>query len=132
MTIVGCDFHPSWQQIALLDTEAGEVRECKIVNGNGEAERFYRQLPSPALIGVQACRNSQWLVDTLQGLEHEVDWRSGPNSSQLRAQAEDGPARCGPHSEVVDGILAPSKVMRLAVLTAPIGGSNITSYVNMA
>jgi hypothetical protein len=48
--------------------ETGEVRECKLVNGNGEAERFYRQLPSPALIGVEACGNSQWFVDRL-GLE---------------------------------------------------------------
>lgn len=55
MTIVGCDFHPSWQQIAVFDTETGEVKEYKVVNGNGEADRFYRQLSSPALIGVEAC-----------------------------------------------------------------------------
>jgi len=45
MTIVGCDFHPGWQQIAVLDIKTGEVRELKLSNGNGEAERFYRQLP---------------------------------------------------------------------------------------
>jgi len=67
MTIVGCDFHPSWQQIAILDMETGEVRECKLVNGNGEAERFYQQLPSPTLIGVEACGNSQWFVDRCSG-----------------------------------------------------------------
>ena len=72
MTIVGCDFHPSWQQIAILDMETGEVRECKLVNGNGEAERFYRQLPCPTLIGIEACGNSQWFVDLLQQLGHEV------------------------------------------------------------
>jgi transposase len=82
MTIVGCDFHPSWQQIAVLDTETGEVRECKLVNGNGEAERFYRQLPSPSLIGVEACGNSQWFVDMLQGLGHEV-WIG--DAAQIRA-----------------------------------------------
>jgi len=27
MKIVGCDFHPSYQQIAVLDTETGEVQE---------------------------------------------------------------------------------------------------------
>lgn len=82
MTIVGCDFHPSWQQIAVFDTETGEVRECKLVNGNGEAERFYRQLPSPSLIGVEACGNSQWFVDMLQGLGHEV-WIG--DAAQIRA-----------------------------------------------
>jgi transposase len=72
MTIVGCDFHPSWQQIAVLDVETGEVRERKLVNGDGEAERFYRQLAPPALIGVEACGNSQWFVELLQRLGHEV------------------------------------------------------------
>jgi len=82
MTIVGCDFHPSWQQIAVLDTDTGEVRECKLVNGNGEAERFYRKLPCPTLIGIEACGNSQWLVDMRQRLGHEV-WIG--DAAQIRA-----------------------------------------------
>ena len=52
MTIVGCDFHPSWQQIAILDMETGEVRECKLVNGNGEAERS--NLPLRTLVSESA------------------------------------------------------------------------------
>jgi transposase len=72
MTIVGCDFHPGWQQIAVLDVETGEVRELKLSNGNGEAERFYRQLPAPALIGLEASGNSQWFEDLLARLGHEV------------------------------------------------------------
>jgi len=51
MNIGGCDFRPSWQQVEVLETETGEVRECKLSNGKGEAERFYRQLASLALIG---------------------------------------------------------------------------------
>lgn len=39
---------------------------------SGEAERFYRQLPSPALIGLEASGNSQWIEDLLQGLGHKV------------------------------------------------------------
>ena len=38
MTIVGCDFHPSWQQVAVFETERRGVREVKLRNGNGEAE----------------------------------------------------------------------------------------------
>ncbi len=38
MKIVGCDFHPSYQQIAGLDMETGEVWEKKLMHGNGEAE----------------------------------------------------------------------------------------------
>lgn len=40
MKIVGCDFHPSWQQVAVFDPETGEIAERKLVNGDGAAERF--------------------------------------------------------------------------------------------
>jgi transposase len=82
MTIVGCDFHPSWQQVAVLDTETGEIAEHKLVNGEGEAERFYRRLPAPSLIGMEACGNSQWFVDMLRRLGHEV-WIG--DAAQIRA-----------------------------------------------
>ena len=42
MRIVGCDFHPSYQQVAVLDTESGEVEDRSLTHANGEAERFYR------------------------------------------------------------------------------------------
>jgi len=71
MIIVGSDFHPAWQQIAVVDSESGEINEHKLVNGNGEAERFYRRLPVPSLIGIEACGNSQWLIELLQKLGHE-------------------------------------------------------------
>jgi len=41
-------------------------------NGNGEAERFYRELSSPARIGFEACGNTQWFEDLLDRLGHEV------------------------------------------------------------
>ena len=72
MTIVGCDFHPGWQQVAVFDSETGEIRELKLENGNGEAERFYRSLASPALVGIEACGNTQWFEDLLDRLGHEV------------------------------------------------------------
>jgi len=40
MIIVGCDFHPGWEQVAWLDTETGEAGEQKLVHGAGDAERF--------------------------------------------------------------------------------------------
>ncbi len=82
MRIIGCDFHPSWQQVAWLDSETGETGEQKLVNGNGEAERFYRQLPVPALIGVEAWGNSQWFVELLEEMGHEV-WIG--DAAQIRA-----------------------------------------------
>jgi hypothetical protein len=55
MLIIGCDFHPSWQQIAWLDTETGETGEQRLVHAGGDAERFYRQLAAPTLIS--GCRS---------------------------------------------------------------------------
>ena len=82
MRIIGCDFHPSWQQVAWLDAETGETGESELVNGDGEAERFYRRLAEPALVGVEASGNSQWFVDLLQQLGHEV-WIG--DAAQIRA-----------------------------------------------
>jgi transposase len=72
MKIVGCDFHPRWQQIAIFDAATGEVCEHKLLNGDGEAERFYRGLEAPALVGIEACGNSQWFIDLLGRLGHQV------------------------------------------------------------
>jgi len=82
MHIVGCDFHPSWEQVAWLDTETGETGEQKLVHSAGEAERFYRQLPVPALVGLEATGNCHWLQDRLAELGHEV-WIG--DAAQIRA-----------------------------------------------
>src|SRR5256885_3400035 len=82
MNIVGCDFHPSWQQVAVFDVATGEVAERKLVNGNGEAEQFYRQLPVPSLMGLESCGNSQWFRDLLERLGHQV-WIG--DAAQIRA-----------------------------------------------
>ncbi len=72
MKIIGCDFHPSWQQVAVFDAETGEIAELKLVNGNGEAERFYGELEAPALVGMEACGNSQWFIELVERLGHVV------------------------------------------------------------
>jgi transposase len=72
MIIVGCDFHPSWQQVMIFDSDTGEISERKLVHGNGEAEQFYQGLTAPALIGLESCGNSQWFVDLLERLGHQV------------------------------------------------------------
>ena len=33
MLIIGCDYHPSFQQIALVDTESGELQERRLKIG---------------------------------------------------------------------------------------------------
>jgi transposase len=53
-----------------------------LFDGSGEAERFYRQLEAPALIGLEASGNSQWFEDLLLRLGHEV-WIG--DAAQIRA-----------------------------------------------
>ena len=82
MMIVGCDFHASFQQVAVLDTENGELQERKLVHPTGEAEQFYRRLALPVLIGMEAVGNSQWFIQLLERLGHEV-WIG--DAAQIRA-----------------------------------------------
>ena len=82
MVIVGCDFHPSWQQLAIFDAETGEIAGRKLVHEGDEAERFYRGLPRPSLIGMESCGNSQWFQELLERLGHQV-WIG--DAAQIRA-----------------------------------------------
>ena len=43
MKIIGCDFHPSYQQIALVDTETGELQELRL-EGRKLAVKMYWML----------------------------------------------------------------------------------------
>jgi hypothetical protein len=47
MMIIGCDFHPTWQQIAWLDSETGKPEERKLVHASGDTKAFYQQLAAP-------------------------------------------------------------------------------------
>ena len=44
MLLIGCDYHPSVQQIAWVDKDTGECGERRLIHSGGEAERFYREL----------------------------------------------------------------------------------------
>ncbi|MEK7756826.1 MAG: IS110 family transposase, partial [Planctomycetota bacterium] len=72
MKIIGCDFHPSYQQVAWLDTESGEVREATLAHENGEARRFYESLRGPVRVGMEAVGNTLWFERLRAGLGHEV------------------------------------------------------------
>lgn len=70
MKIIGCDFHPSFQQIAMLDTETGEHVEKRL--RCSEAEEFYGQLQGPVLVGMEACGNTLWFERLLARLGHQL------------------------------------------------------------
>ena len=71
MIIIGCDFHTRFQQIAMLDPTTGELVERRLEYENGEAEKFYRTLPGPARVGIEATINAQWFERTLRRYQHE-------------------------------------------------------------
>ena len=91
MKIIGCDYHPSWQQICWVDTVTGETEERKLDHASGEAEKFYRQLPGPAVIGMESTGNCQWFVEMATTAGHEV-WTGDAakiRASEVRQQKND-------------------------------------------
>jgi transposase len=63
MVLIGCDFHPGWQQVSWLDEQTGECGDHKLVHEAGAVERFYRQFPAGSRIGLEATGNCQWFVE---------------------------------------------------------------------
>ena len=89
MKIIGCDFHPSFQQIAMVDTESGEHTEKRLVPT--EAAQFYGQLQGPVLVGMEACGNALWFERLLARLGHQL-WvgdASKIRSLEVRKQKTD-------------------------------------------
>jgi transposase len=72
MLIIGCDFHPRFQQISYLDQESGEYGERRL-NHPEEATEFYRWLAGkPVRIGLEATGNYRWFRSLLAELGHEM------------------------------------------------------------
>jgi transposase len=72
MFIIGCDVHTRFQQIAMLDTESGEVVEKRLEHEDGEAKRFYEGLKGPALVGIESTGYTLWFAEMLSQLGHEL------------------------------------------------------------
>ena len=65
MVLIGCDYHPSVQQIAMLDSETGDYSEHRLKHSDGEAEKFYRdlKLQTPQIrVGFEARREARLLM----------------------------------------------------------------------
>ena len=71
MMIIGCDFHPRFQQIAFVDLQTGEYGERRL-NHPEEAERFYRSLAGRQVrIGLEATGNFRWFRRLMHELGYE-------------------------------------------------------------
>src|SRR5262245_66423887 len=72
MLIIGCDFHSRFQQIAMVDTETGELIERRLDHNNGEAKKFYAELKKPVRVGMEATGYAQWFERMLATLGYEL------------------------------------------------------------
>ena len=91
MLIIGCDYHPSVQQIAMVDTETGECGERRLRH-RAEAEQFYRELKGKQVrVGIEATGHSRWFERLLAELNYEI-WIGDPakiRAKQVRKQKTD-------------------------------------------
>src|SRR2546430_6872756 len=74
MIIIGCDYHPGFQQIALVDTDTGELNERKLGHRE-EAEQFYRQLKvrgKKVRVGMEASGHARWFERLLTEVQFEL------------------------------------------------------------
>jgi len=72
MLIIGCDFHSRFQQVAMVDTETGELSKRRLEHEDGEAKKFYAELEKPARVGMEATGYAQWFERMLAKLGHEL------------------------------------------------------------
>jgi transposase len=74
MIIIGCDYHPGFQQIAFVDTETGELQERRLQHRE-EAEKFYRDLAAQGMkvrVGMEASGHARWFERLFSELQFEL------------------------------------------------------------
>jgi len=82
MLIIGCDFHPGFQQVAIFDNRTGEMQEKRLQH-RAEAEQFYGSLAGQEVrVGMEACGHYPWFERLLEGLGIEL-WMG--DAAQVRA-----------------------------------------------
>ncbi len=85
MIIIGCDYHPGFQQIAFVDTETGDYGERRLEHSEG-AEKFYRDLAAQGKkvrVGMEASGHARWFERLLAELTFEL-WIG--DASEIRAK----------------------------------------------
>lgn len=74
MIIIGADYHPSFQQIAWLDSDTGEFQERRLEHRE-EAEHFYRALAAAGMkvrVAMEASGHARWFEWLLGELQFEL------------------------------------------------------------
>jgi transposase len=93
MLIIGCDYHPGFQQIAFVDTETGECGERRLTHPE-EAEQFYldlKQRNAAVRLVMESSGHSRWFERLLRELGFEL-WMGDPaeiRTKRVRKQKTD-------------------------------------------
>ena len=85
MLIIGCDYHPGFQQIAYVDSETGELQERRLKHPE-EAEKFYRDQWEQRVsvrVGMEASGHARWFERLLEELRFEL-WMG--DAAKIRAK----------------------------------------------
>ena len=92
--VIGCDFHPRFQQIAYVDREAGDCGEVRLSHAD-EAERFYRALAGRKVrIGAESTGNFRWFRRLRHiGKQGNTPVRRLPVEAAVQAQRRDASRR---------------------------------------
>jgi transposase len=88
MIIIGCDYHPGFQQIAFVDTETCECGERRLTHRE-EAEQFYDTLKERRVrVWDRSQRtHARWFERLLNELQFELCRASGPRKLMKVAQS---------------------------------------------
>ena len=92
MLIIGCDFHPGFQQVAIFDNQTGEISYRRLSHP-AEAMAFYRQLQAqgePVRVGLEAGAPCPWFRRLLAECGHEL-WVGDAAASGRRRWARKRP-----------------------------------------
>ena len=92
MWIIGCDYHPRMQEVALVETETGEYDERQLSHDHGEAEKFYcDQRGVNVRVGMEATGHARWFERLMAELGFAL-WIGDPaeiNATRVRKQKRD-------------------------------------------
>ena len=82
MMIIGCDLHTRYQQIAMVNSETGDLVERRLEHESGEARAFYAELKGAVRVGIEATGYTHWFEAMLAELGHEL-WMG--DAAKIRA-----------------------------------------------
>jgi transposase len=115
MWIIGCDYHPSFQQIAFVNLTTKERGNLRLEHKSGEAEKFYRGLAGQQVrVGMEATGGMRWFERLLTELGFQL-WVGDP--SRVRAAAARKPKTDKQDAELLLRLLLENRFPQIWVPT---------------